>query len=66
MLDNQVMIILNLENSNYKMFQIEGELHDQGDAKWIVIRRQLRGLNDTPYGQPEPGRPIDRPVSGRP
>jgi hypothetical protein len=25
-----------------------GELHDQGDAKWIVIRGQLRGHNDTP------------------
>jgi len=27
-----------------------GKLHDQGDAKWIVIRGQLRGHNDTPYG----------------
>jgi hypothetical protein len=25
-----------------------GEFHDQGDAKWIVIR--LRGHNDIPFG----------------
>jgi hypothetical protein len=36
----------------------EGEFHDQGDAKWIVIRVQLRGHNDTPCGRPAPGRPI--------
>jgi hypothetical protein len=29
-----------------------GEFHDQGDAKWIVIRGQLRGHNDTPFGRP--------------
>jgi hypothetical protein len=23
-----------------------GKFHDQGDAKWIVIRGQLRGQND--------------------
>jgi hypothetical protein len=27
---------------------------DQGDAKWIVIRGQLRGDNDMPFGQPTP------------
>jgi hypothetical protein len=43
-----------------------GEFHDQGDAKWIVIRRPLRGHNDTPFGWPAPGRPIGRPGSGRP
>jgi hypothetical protein len=33
-----------------------GEFHDQGDAKWIVIRGQLRGHNDTPLGsQPTAG-----------
>jgi hypothetical protein len=26
-----------------------GKFHDQGDAKWIVIRGQLRGHNDTPF-----------------
>jgi hypothetical protein len=29
-----------------------GEFNDQGDAEWIVIRRQLKGHNDTPCGQP--------------
>jgi hypothetical protein len=42
-----------------------GEFHDQGDAKWIVIRRLLWGHNDTPCGQPAPGRLIGRPGSGR-
>jgi hypothetical protein len=28
-------------------FSLWGELYDQGDAKWIVIRGQLRGHNDT-------------------
>jgi hypothetical protein len=32
---------------------MNGKFHDQGDAKWIVIRGQLRGHNDTPTrGQP--------------
>jgi hypothetical protein len=35
-----------------------GGFHDQGDAKWIVIRRKLRGHNDTPCRRPTPGRPI--------
>jgi hypothetical protein len=34
-----------------------GKCHDQGDAKWIVIRGQLWGHNDTPFGWPTPGRP---------
>jgi hypothetical protein len=44
----------------------EGELHDQGDAKWIVIRRLLWGHDDTPCERPTPGRPIGRPRSGCP
>jgi hypothetical protein len=44
----------------YKQIE-KGEFHDQGDAEWIVIRRQLRGHNDTPCGWPAPGRPIGRP-----
>ena len=28
-----------------------GGSHDQADAKWIVIRIQLRGHNDTPFGR---------------
>jgi hypothetical protein len=43
-----------------------GKFHDQEDAKRIVIRRQLRGHNDTPFGRPTPGRPIGRPAVGRP
>ena len=43
-----------------------GEFHDQGDAKWIVIRGQLSGHNDMPFGQRTPGRPIGRPGAGRP
>jgi hypothetical protein len=42
-----------------------GEFHDQGDAKWIVIRGHLRGHNDTPFGQPTPGQPIGCPGAGR-
>jgi hypothetical protein len=42
-----------------------GEFHDQGDAKWIVIRGQLRGHNDMPFGRPTPGWPIGRPGVGR-
>jgi hypothetical protein len=26
----------------------KGEFHDQGDAKWILMRRSLWGHNDTP------------------
>jgi hypothetical protein len=29
----------------------DGKFHDQGDAKWIVIRRPLKGHNDTPFGR---------------
>jgi hypothetical protein len=39
----------------------ESEFRDQGDAKWIVIRGQLRGHNVTPFGWPTPGRPISHP-----
>jgi hypothetical protein len=42
-----------------------GEFHDQGDAKWIVNRGQLRGHNDTPCGRPTHGRPIGRLGVGR-
>jgi hypothetical protein len=30
----------------------KGEFHDQGDAKWIVVRGPLRGHNDTPFRRP--------------
>jgi hypothetical protein len=31
-----------------------GKFHDQGDARWIVIRGQVRGHNDTPVGRKTP------------
>jgi hypothetical protein len=48
------------------LWSLTSEFHDQGDAKWIVIRRQLRGHNDTPFGGPIPGQPIGCPGVGRP
>jgi hypothetical protein len=42
----------------------QGEFHDQGDAKWIVIRMSLWGRNDTPCVRPALGRHIGRPGSG--
>jgi hypothetical protein len=39
---------------------IEGGFHNQGEAKWIVIRRSVLGHNDTPCEQLAPGRPIGR------
>jgi hypothetical protein len=44
----------------------KGKFHDQRDAKWVVIRGQLRGHNDMPFGLPTLGWPIGRPVVGRP
>jgi hypothetical protein len=43
-----------------------GKFHNQGDAKWIVISRQLRGHNDTPFGCPTPSWPIGHPEVGYP
>jgi len=45
---------------------VGGKFHDQGDAKWIVIRGQLWGDDDTSCGQRARGWPIDRPGSGHP
>jgi hypothetical protein len=39
-----------------RMFR-HGEFHDQADAKWIVIRGQLRDRNDMPIGRPGVGHP---------
>jgi hypothetical protein len=50
--------------SNYH--SINCEFHDQGDAKWIVIRGQQRGHNDMPCRRPTPGWPIGRPGVGCP
>jgi hypothetical protein len=63
---NFIFSILTLTGRNFKQFELGGKFHDQGDAKCIVIRGQLRGHNDTPYGRPAPGRPIGRRVVGRP
>jgi hypothetical protein len=43
-----------------------GEFHDQGEAIWIVIRRQLRGHKDTPFREPTNSQPIGCPVVGSP
>jgi hypothetical protein len=43
-----------------------GESHDQADAEWIVIRTQLRGHNDMPFGRPTPSQPIGHPGVGHP
>jgi len=45
---------------------VTGKFHDQGDAKWIVIRGPLRGHNDAPFKRLTPGRPIGCPGVGRP
>jgi hypothetical protein len=52
-------------NAKIKSETVIGKFHDQGDDKWMVIRGQLRGYNDTPFGRPTPGRPFGCPVVGR-
>jgi hypothetical protein len=44
----------------------KGNFHDLGDTKWIVVRGQLRGHNNTPFRQPTPGHSIGRPGVGCP
>jgi hypothetical protein len=34
------------------MLSAQGEFHDEGEAKWIVIRGQLIGHINTPCGRP--------------
>jgi hypothetical protein len=60
------ILVNDVEKIILKVDNVLGEFHDQGDAKWIVIRGQLRGHNDTPFGRPTPGRPIGRPGVGHP
>jgi hypothetical protein len=45
-------------SADFMAYDIEcgGEFGDQSDAKWIVIRRLLRGHNDMPCGWPTHGR----------
>jgi hypothetical protein len=40
-----------------KEIKANGGFDNQADAEWIVIRTQLRGHNDTPFGRIAPGRP---------
>jgi hypothetical protein len=47
-------------------FSEEGGCHDLADAEWIVMRGQLRGHNDAPFGRPTPRRPISRQGVGHP
>jgi hypothetical protein len=47
-----------LRHGEINELQMESESHDQADAEWIVIRTQLRGHNDTPFGRPTPSRPV--------
>jgi hypothetical protein len=43
-----------------------GEFHDQVEANRIVIRRPLRGHNNTPCRRSTNSRPIGRPRAGCP
>jgi hypothetical protein len=43
---------------------VQGEFHDPGDANWIVVRRQLRGHNNTPFGWQTPIRHIGLAAQG--
>jgi hypothetical protein len=43
---------------------VAGEFHDQGDAKWIVIRLPLRGRTDTHFGRLTPGVGLPSGVQG--
>ena len=45
---------------------MHGKFHDQAYTKWIVIRGQLWGHNDTPFGWPTPGGRNSCSVVGRP
>jgi hypothetical protein len=42
-----------------------GEFHDQGDAKWMIIRRSLWSHNNTPCGRPAYQPPGVWPPAGR-
>jgi hypothetical protein len=45
-------------DAKLKVSSNSGEFHDQGDARWIVIRMPLRGHNGTPFGRTTPRRPL--------
>jgi hypothetical protein len=50
----------NLRTKTWSEIEAKGECHDQGDAKWIVIRRPLRSHNNAPCEWPTPILPIGR------
>jgi hypothetical protein len=53
--------------SDRDIIRLIGEFHDQGDAKWIAIKRSLWSHNDTTRRRPAPGQPAPRrPAPGRP
>jgi hypothetical protein len=58
--------VFSLDRKTNLVDAMEDEFHDQGDTKWIVIRRPLRGHDDTPFGRPTLGRSIGRPGVGHP
>jgi hypothetical protein len=53
-----IMVCLIVGPAWYECGKVVGEFHDQGDAKWIVIR----GHNNMPFGRPTSSRPIGHPV----
>jgi hypothetical protein len=53
---------MNSESQAWPYFM--GKFHNQGDAKWIVIRGLLRSHNDTLFKRPTPGWPISYPGVG--
>jgi hypothetical protein len=57
-IDHKEEIAVNMTSADEEKFT--GEFRDQGDANWILIRGQLRGHNDRPFGRPTPGQPIGR------
>jgi hypothetical protein len=68
-LTSLIVFILLWASWSFRVCEYEidpGEFHNQGGAKWIVIRRSLCGRNGMPCGRPAPGRPIDRSGFGRP
>jgi hypothetical protein len=56
-----ILLILSVLMDN-SVSSTDGELHDQADAKWIVIRGLLWGHDEcfkvTPCGQPTPSQRI--------
>jgi hypothetical protein len=56
--NSEALILVLIESHDDEDPMLWGEFHDQGDAKWIVIRGHLRGHNDILVRRPTPRRPI--------